>query len=217
MSWGGPKGKAETCRQLNKINKTSCVVTYLKNPILPVLGIFAVFINASHWISVCCKGIVDIRNPPYLTGRTTWTQLLLLFASVCVWKQVKVTHDMAVQEQRGSRCIAPAHLQPDAGSEWSAPRSGRFAPPPRKDPVPILQESALASWPVWTARKISPSHGFDPRTIPPSASFDCPIPATVCKMVAEYKAEHHCSFYFAWRYVAQDTVIFLSTNFSHVS
>jgi len=38
------------------------------------------------------------------------------------------------------------------GGEWSAGRPGR-ALPPRKDPVPILQEAGWAPGPVWTGGK----------------------------------------------------------------
>ena len=39
--------------------------------------------------------------------------------------------------------------------EWSAARLGRTVPP-GKDPVPILQEAARASGPVWTGGKSRP-------------------------------------------------------------
>ena len=60
---------------------------------------------------------------------------------------------------------------------WSTPRPGRFTP--GKDPVPILQE---AGWPQGRSgqvRKISPTPGFDPRTVQPVASrySDWDIPA----------------------------------------
>ena len=41
------------------------------------------------------------------------------------------------------------------GGEWSAARPGRTLPP-RKDPVPILQEAGWAPGPVWTGGKPRP-------------------------------------------------------------
>ena len=40
----------------------------------------------------------------------------------------------------------------------------------RKDPVPILQEAGWAPGPVLTGSEISPSPGFNPRTVQPVAS-----------------------------------------------
>jgi hypothetical protein len=51
------------------------------------------------------------------------------------------------------------------GDGWSAPLPDRFAT--GKDPVLRVQEVGWASGPVWTAGKISPSPGFDPRTVQP--------------------------------------------------
>jgi hypothetical protein len=41
------------------------------------------------------------------------------------------------------------------GGEWSAARPGRTLPP-KKDPVPILQEAGWAPEPVWTGGKSRP-------------------------------------------------------------
>jgi hypothetical protein len=46
---------------------------------------------------------------------------------------------------------------------WSAPRPGRFTP--GKDPVPIVQEAGWAPGRSGRVRKISPSPGFDSRTV----------------------------------------------------
>ena len=45
--------------------------------------------------------------------------------------------------------------------EWSAARPGRTLPP-RKDPVPILQEAGWASGPVWTDGKSRPHRNSIP-------------------------------------------------------
>jgi len=53
------------------------------------------------------------------------------------------------------------------GSEWSVARPGRTFPP-RKDPVPILQEAGLAPGPVWTGGKSRPHRDSIPD--PPARS-----------------------------------------------
>ena len=50
----------------------------------------------------------------------------------------------------------------------SASGSSRFTL--GKDPVPIVQEAGWASGPVWTAWEVSPSPGFDPRTVQTAAN-----------------------------------------------
>jgi hypothetical protein len=42
--------------------------------------------------------------------------------------------------------------------------------PPEKDPVPIVQEAGWAQGRSGQVRKISPTPGFDPRTVKPVAS-----------------------------------------------
>ena len=50
-----------------------------------------------------------------------------------------------------------------------APRPGRFTP--WKDQVFIVQEAGWVPGPVWTgAENLSPTQGFDPRTVKPVAS-----------------------------------------------
>jgi len=61
----------------------------------------------------------------------------------------------SMQVQRASGSIAPVYL-------WSVSRFSRFTP--AKDPVPIVQKVGWNPGPVWTAGKISPLPGFDPRT-----------------------------------------------------
>jgi len=46
------------------------------------------------------------------------------------------------------------------GVGWTAPSSDQFAT--GKKSVRILQKAGLASWPVWTARKISLPPALDP-------------------------------------------------------
>jgi hypothetical protein len=52
--------------------------------------------------------------------------------------------------------------------ELSTPRPGYFTP--WKDPVTNVQEGGWAPGPVWTGRKLSPTPGFDTRTVHPVAS-----------------------------------------------
>ena len=56
------------------------------------------------------------------------------------------------------------------GGKGSESRPGHSLPP-GKDPVPIVQEAGWAPGPVWTgAENLTPTLGFDPRTIQPVAS-----------------------------------------------
>jgi hypothetical protein len=57
------------------------------------------------------------------------------------------------------------------GAEGPASRPGRFLPP-RKTPVPMVQEAGWAPGPVWTGAEnlAPPPPGFDPRTVQPVAS-----------------------------------------------
>ena len=51
--------------------------------------------------------------------------------------------------------------------------------PRERDPVPTVQKVGWATDPVWTgAENLTPSPGFDPRTVQPVASRykDCAIP-----------------------------------------
>jgi hypothetical protein len=64
-------------------------------------------------------------------------------------------------------------------------RGQRHASPafyPRKDPVPIVQETAWAPGPIWTgAENLAPQPGFDPRTVQPVASrYTRPIGYFMC-------------------------------------
>ena len=54
------------------------------------------------------------------------------------------------------------------GGGWLAPRFDQFDP--GKNSVRILEKAELASWPVWTARKILLPPALDPRTTQPIAS-----------------------------------------------
>jgi len=47
------------------------------------------------------------------------------------------------------------------GGEWSAARPGRSLPP-RKDPVPIVQEAGWAPGSVWTGGKFRPHREWIP-------------------------------------------------------
>jgi hypothetical protein len=51
---------------------------------------------------------------------------------------------------------------------WSTSHPGRFTP--GEDAVPIVQETGWCSEPISTARRISPTPGFNPRTFQPVAS-----------------------------------------------
>ena len=51
---------------------------------------------------------------------------------------------------------------------WSTPRPGRLYP--RKDPVPVVQESGWASKLVWIGAENLAPPGSDPRTFQPVAS-----------------------------------------------
>ena len=56
------------------------------------------------------------------------------------------------------------------GGEWSAARPDRTLPP-RKDPVPIVQEAGWTPGPVWTgAENLDPTLEFDSRTVQHVAS-----------------------------------------------
>jgi hypothetical protein len=59
---------------------------------------------------------------------------------------------------------------PLEGGEWSAAHPDNTWPP-RKDPVPIVQEAGWAQGPVWMGGKSRPTApGFDPRTVQPVVS-----------------------------------------------
>jgi hypothetical protein len=76
---------------------------------------------------------------------------------------------MPRQTKRGGRGIVPIHLQPALeGCGWSAPCSSRFTH--AKDPVPIVQKARWALEPGWTAWKVSPSMGFDPKMVQAATS-----------------------------------------------
>ena len=80
-------------------------------------------------------------------------------------------HDKLMQAQRGGGGTAPSHSQtgrPSRGGGWSARSSGHFST--RKDQVRMVLGAGWASGAVWTARKMSPPLGFDPRTVQPVAS-----------------------------------------------
>ena len=51
--------------------------------------------------------------------------------------------------------------------------------PPGSDPVPVVQEAGMAREPAWSGAKISPTLGFEPRTVVPAVSGynDYAIPA----------------------------------------
>ena len=55
------------------------------------------------------------------------------------------------------------------GGEGSASRPGRSLPP-KKDPVPIVQEAGWAPGRVWRGAENLAPPGFDPRTVQPVAS-----------------------------------------------
>jgi hypothetical protein len=74
---------------------------------------------------------------------------------------------MLMQAHREGGGVGPTHLATLGLEEggWSTSRPGRFTP--GKDSVSIVQEAGWGSGPVWTARKVSPTRGFDPRTVQP--------------------------------------------------
>jgi hypothetical protein len=70
--------------------------------------------------------------------------------------------------QRGNRCTALAFLDYGTRRGWrvSVMLWPLFTPPPRKDPVPIVQEAGWAPRPVWTgAENLAPTGIWSP---------DCP-------------------------------------------
>ena len=97
-----------------------------------------------------------------------------------VWVINKVTPLTCLCRHRGEMQVQLLSIHNLAleGAVWSAPCSGCFTP--RKDTVPIVQESGWALGPVLTAWKILPPPGFNPQTIQPVAGRynDYAVPAT---------------------------------------
>ena len=75
-------------------------------------------------------------------------------------------HEGPEGEQMYSSTLSLTSTLDGFGGQHHAPT----ALPPRKDPVPTVQEAGWAPGPVWTdAENVAPP-GFDPRTIHPVAS-----------------------------------------------
>jgi len=74
---------------------------------------------------------------------------------------------------RGSRGIALLFHDHGTRRGWGVSVTPRPLFTPRKDPVPIVQESGWALGPVWTGAEnlAPPPPGFDPRTVQPVASL----------------------------------------------
>ena len=79
VTWGWPKGKAETCRQLNTTNETSCVVTYCKTHFFQYTCLFEIIVEVlttRHtqytWDSSICVSLFNRTTlqvfVTYLTG-----------------------------------------------------------------------------------------------------------------------------------------------------
>jgi hypothetical protein len=83
--------------------------------------------------------------------------------------KVKITPEQDTKVQRGSRYSSTLSLTSalEVGG-WSTPRPGRFTP--GKDPVPLYRRLVGLQGRSGQVRKISPSTGFDPRTVQPAAS-----------------------------------------------
>ena len=80
-------------------------------------------------------------------------QIRLTFEQV----KVKYTLEQATKDQRGNRRIALLFLQPRRLMGVGGQRHAPAALPPRKDPVPIVQEAGWAPGPVCTgAENLAP-------------------------------------------------------------
>ena len=62
------------------------------------------------------------------------------------------------------------HSQPGARRKWVISITLQPLYPRERELVPIVQKTGWTLASVWTARKISPLPGFDPRTVQPVAS-----------------------------------------------
>jgi len=95
--------------------------------------------------------------------------------------KVKVTFNIAVQAQKGDRCIALPIFNPVPNeSRWQTPRPGRFnAEKPRRPLHRRLGGPQDQSGRAWKIKNLVPPSGFQPRTVQPVASCyaDYGIPA----------------------------------------
>ena len=84
----------------------------------------------------------------------------------------KSSRDMLLQAQRGSEGVTPTIRNLGARRRWGVGLNRRLFFPTAKTLYPLCRRLSNPRGPVWTARKILPPPGLDPRSIQPVAYRD---------------------------------------------